>query len=213
MLPAVGRVVAFAAAALLSASLSAYTLHDDVTLWGPAHCSVCACPSTDAGRLDVAVSPPFAPPAGAAQPLAPMMSISVDKNSEVLFSLPGYSPDGSKVRALALSAPVCGGAFVRWSVPVPPLRRGSPCPLPAVLQLTTSITSLPEVGTLYQISQIFSDYGYQPQRGSAITAANATSPVVITGSRYRLVYVPPVNTNVPQGKVRAPAPAVACRHT
>jgi hypothetical protein len=70
------------------------------------------------------------------------------------------------------------------------------------LQLTTKITSLPAVGTLYQISQIFSDYGYEPRRGLPITAASPGAPVVITGSRNRLLYVPPTNTNEPVEKVR-----------
>ena len=82
----------------------------------------------------------------------------------------------------------------------------TPPPVACVVctQLTTTITSLPAVGTLYQISQIFSDYGYQPQRGMALTAASPSNPVVITGSKYRLVYVPPWNTNAPLGQVRVP---------
>jgi hypothetical protein len=70
-----------------------------------------------------------------------------------------------------------------------------------VLQLTTKITSLPEVGTLYQLSQIFSDFGYKPERGVALPAASTASPVTVTGSKNRLVYNPPPYTNEPDNKV------------
>lgn len=36
--------------------------------------------------------------AGHAVPLAPMMAVTVTKNSEILITLPGYDPAGSKVR-------------------------------------------------------------------------------------------------------------------
>jgi len=65
-------------------------------------------------------------------------------------------------------------------------------------KLTTRITSGPSVGTLYQLSQVFSDYGYEPKRGVAVAASG--SPVVVTGSKYRLLYVPPPFTNAPEGK-------------
>jgi len=94
------------------------------------------------------------------QILAPMVSVTVAKNQEVIISLPGYSPAGTK--------------------------------------LTTYITSLPSVGSLYQLSQVYSDYGYEPKRGWPLT--NATSPIKITGSRNRIIYTPPWNTNEPQGK-------------
>lgn len=71
---------------------------------------------------------------------------------------------------------------------------------PAGSKLTAYITSIPTVGSLYQISQIFSDYGYQPQRGVLITSASVASPVAITGSKNRLLYVPPPNVNEPVGK-------------
>lgn len=94
--------------------------------------------------------------------LAPMMSITVTKNSEVLISLPGYDPAGQK--------------------------------------LTTTITSVPSVGSLFQISQIFSDYGYEPKRGLAIPTANASNPVAISGSRNRFIYTPPAQMNEPTEK-------------
>ena len=140
--------------------------------------------------------------AGAAVVIAPMVSVVVQKNSEVLISLPGYSDTGVKVSSVRLAAPKS-----------PPLHRrvvfASVEALIAFLcrrvppQLTTKITSLPAVGTLYQISQIFSDYGYEPKRGLAITSAAPSSPVTITGSRNRFVYTPPANTNEPQNAVRA----------
>ena len=64
-------------------------------------------------------------------------------------------------------------------------------------QLTATITSLPTVGTLYQLSQVFSDYGYEPKRGVPLT-----TPGVVLGSKNRLLYVPPPFTNAPDGSVR-----------
>lgn len=139
--------------------------------------------------------------AGLATLEAPMTSIVVTKNSEVLFSLPGYDSAGSRVRRLPVSADCLLDVYVRWLLFCEYLL--SCCPR-AMLQLTTYITSIPAVGTLYQISQIFSDYGYEPKRGLAITSANSSVPVAIIGSRNRLLYVPPPNMNEPLEKVRAP---------
>lgn len=66
-------------------------------------------------------------------------------------------------------------------------------------KLTARITALPESGTLYQLSQVFSDYGYNPKRGAAIKSV-AGAGEVVTGSKNRLVYTPPANTNPPPGK-------------
>ena len=52
--------------------------------------------------------------AGLATLEAPMTSIVVTKNSEVLFSLPGYDSAGSKVRRLPVSADCWLDVFVRW---------------------------------------------------------------------------------------------------
>lgn len=69
---------------------------------------------------------------------------------------------------------------------------------PRVRQMQTNITSLPTTGTLYQLSQVFSTYGYQPQRGVPITAPGT----ILTGTKNRLLYVPPPYTNQPEGLVR-----------
>jgi len=61
--------------------------------------------------------------------------------------------------------------------------------------LTVRITSLPETGTLHQLTQVFSDYGYEPKRGSQITGGT-----VVTGSKNRLVYARPKNDQDVQGK-------------
>lgn len=62
-------------------------------------------------------------------------------------------------------------------------------------QLTASIISTPSSGQLYQLSQVFSDYGYEPKIGDAIG-----SSVTVSGSKNRIVYTPPANTNPPIGK-------------
>jgi hypothetical protein len=46
------------------------------------------------------------------------------------------------------------------------------------------ITSLPESGTLYQLSHIFSTHGYDPKGGKAITSV----PAKVSGSKSRIVY-------------------------
>lgn len=64
--------------------------------------------------------------------------------------------------------------------------------------LTVRITSVPDSGKLYQLSQVFSDFGYDPKRGSEISSASSASPVEVTGSKHRIVYTPPANTNPPE---------------
>jgi hypothetical protein len=61
--------------------------------------------------------------------------------------------------------------------------------------LTVRITSLPETGTLHQLTQVFSDYGYEPKRGSQIE-----SGTVVSGSKNRLVYARPKNDQDVEGK-------------
>lgn len=61
--------------------------------------------------------------------------------------------------------------------------------------LTVTITSLPSAGSLYQLSQVFNDYGYEPKRGSSVT-----SNTVVSGSNQRIIYSPPPNRNAPVGK-------------
>lgn len=48
----------------------------------------------------------------------------------------------------------------------------------------TTITSLPKSGTLYQLSHIFSNHGYDPKAGKSIS----TVPTKVTGSKNRIVY-------------------------
>jgi len=47
-----------------------------------------------------------------------------------------------------------------------------------------------------QLSQVYSDYGYEPKAGATI----ATVPAVVTGSLSRAVYTPPVGENAPEGR-------------
>lgn len=66
-------------------------------------------------------------------------------------------------------------------------------------RLTARVTALPESGSVWQLSQVFSDYGYAPKRGASITTV-AGAGVTVTGSRNRIVYTPPPNTNAPTGR-------------
>jgi hypothetical protein len=67
-------------------------------------------------------------------------------------------------------------------------------------KLTAHVISVPASGMLSQLTQVFSDYGYDPKRGTDVSSASAVSPVTVTGSGNRLVYNPPANTNPPTGK-------------
>lgn len=59
---------------------------------------------------------------------------------------------------------------------------------PATTRQQFQIVSTPETGTLYQLSQVFSNYGYEPKAGTKIF--NATSAAV-TGSKNRVYYSRP----------------------
>jgi hypothetical protein len=53
-------------------------------------------------------------------------------------------------------------------------------------KLTTFITQLPKYGTLFQLSQVYSLYGYHPVSGMPIT----DNHTFVTGSLHRVYYVP-----------------------
>ena len=55
------------------------------------------------------------------------------------------------------------------------------------MQLTFTITTPPASGTLSQLSQAYSKYGYEPKNGAKILAA----PVNVTGSQNRVHYARP----------------------
>jgi len=65
-------------------------------------------------------------------------------------------------------------------------------------KLTAHVTAVPNSGVVHQLSQVFSDFGYEPKRGTQVSSASAGSPVVVTGSKNRIVYTPPANTNPPE---------------
>ncbi|KAJ8602070.1 hypothetical protein CTAYLR_001603 [Chrysophaeum taylorii] len=52
--------------------------------------------------------------------------------------------------------------------------------------LRAQVVSLPESGTLSQLSSVFSKYAYEPKRGKAVVA-----PSVVTGSKNRVYYARP----------------------
>ncbi|RYG95363.1 hypothetical protein EON65_56080, partial [archaeon] len=60
-------------------------------------------------------------------------------------------------------------------------------PSPSLSQLTYTITAPPSSGTLSQLSQVYSKYGYEPKHGAKILAA----PVNVTGSQNRVHYARP----------------------
>jgi len=56
-------------------------------------------------------------------------------------------------------------------------------------KLVFTILNLPQTGQLFQLSKVFSDYGYAPIAGSVINQANT----VVTGSQSRVYYKRPAN--------------------
>ena len=53
--------------------------------------------------------------------------------------------------------------------------------------LTINLLNLPVTGNIYQLSQVFSNYGYQPAAGNLITTSNT----IVVGSSNRIVYKRP----------------------
>lgn len=53
--------------------------------------------------------------------------------------------------------------------------------------LAANVGALPAEGALHQISKVFSNYGYEPKAGDAVTAA----PAAVVGTANRLVYTAP----------------------
>ncbi|ETW00654.1 hypothetical protein H310_07221 [Aphanomyces invadans] len=58
--------------------------------------------------------------------------------------------------------------------------------------LTVSIASLPAAGFLYQLSQVYSDYGYDPKK---TPTAISTTPALVTGSNARVVFSRPFSNS------------------
>ncbi|CAM9964137.1 unnamed protein product, partial [Discosporangium mesarthrocarpum] len=61
-------------------------------------------------------------------------------------------------------------------------------------ELVATITSLPASGSLYQLSQVFSAYGYDPKAGKLLETRAA-----VTGSNNRVLYKRPAADVEPQG--------------
>eukprot|EP00804_Cyclotella_cryptica_P019140 CCRYP_017795-RA/>CCRYP_017795-RA protein AED:0.23 eAED:0.23 QI:15/1/1/1/0/0/4/835/128 len=55
-------------------------------------------------------------------------------------------------------------------------------------ETVATITRLPTMGTLYQLSQIFNVHGYDPKAGTPIN----TTPTKVTGKKSRVVYRRPI---------------------
>jgi hypothetical protein len=61
--------------------------------------------------------------------------------------------------------------------------------------ISASITSLPTTGTLYHLSQVYNDYGYEPKLGEAVKLNDK-----ITSTNRRLIYQRPENDYPASGK-------------
>ena len=62
-----------------------------------------------------------------------------------------------------------------------------------------TISNLPVSGSIYQLSQVFSMYGYEPKKGVQITSTSTA----ITGSDNRLVYTRPNPDHAGTEKVKS----------
>lgn len=60
----------------------------------------------------------------------------------------------------------------------------------ASFNLKYKIKSLPTTGSLYQLSQVYSDYGYEPKAGTQVVSAPSDG-VEVTGSNNRVYYSRP----------------------
>lgn len=61
------------------------------------------------------------------------------------------------------------------------------------------IISLPSLGSLYQLSQPYSDYGIEPKYEASGEILAGNLPMDVTDAKNRIVYVPPANTAEPNG--------------
>ncbi|KDO23507.1 hypothetical protein SPRG_11429 [Saprolegnia parasitica CBS 223.65] len=59
-------------------------------------------------------------------------------------------------------------------------------------QLSYAITSLPTQGAVYQLSQVYSDYGYDPKKAASPVAS---TPSLVTGSKARIVFSRPFSSS------------------
>ena len=64
-------------------------------------------------------------------------------------------------------------------------------------QLKYTVTTLPRSGSLYQLSQVYSSYGYEPKSGKLIDK----NDTIVTGSNNRIVYERPVYDKASNNKV------------
>lgn len=53
-----------------------------------------------------------------------------------------------------------------------------------------AVQTIPATGSLYQLSQVFSNYGYEPKFGTVINN-QASSETIVTGSNNRVYYTRP----------------------
>jgi hypothetical protein len=110
--------------------------------------------------------------------VAKHLTFTVPKNGELELQLQGHDPEGRKVSCTMSGRG--GTSAVSWGA-----------------QLFARLTSLPDRGTLFQLASVYNDHGYLPKAGDAISGS---TPVLLTGSRSRVIYRPPANENEPDGQ-------------
>jgi hypothetical protein len=78
-----------------------------------------------------------------------------------------------------------------------------------LLQIQYKVSSLPQSGSVYQLSQVYSAYGYEPKAGNAVTTTNT----VVTGSNNRIYYKRPSPDAAGLDKVNINLCIVVCTQT
>ena len=116
-------------------------------------------------------------PSDATPPLALHQVVEVEHGGEVVISLRGHDIDGDTVSASHWNDDVV--RFTLFSF----ITHG---PCSNCIQTKATITTLPETGMLYQVSQLYDKHGYDPKAGTPITS----TPTQISGKQSRLVYKP-----------------------
>lgn len=108
-----------------------------------------------------------------ADPIALHQLVEVGVAGDVVIRLTGYDYDGDMVR------PRCCLVLVSLLFIIP-------CVI-LLFQLTYRILEAPTSGKLYQLSQVFSAYGYNPKAGVQISSGDT----IVTGSIDRVYYKRP----------------------
>jgi hypothetical protein len=109
---------------------------------------------------------------GANVPISFHDIVVVEPSGDAVIRLKGYDLDGDNV---SFFLNICYVSLFLFTH----------CIVSICMQLKYHITSPPGSGKLTQLSQVFSNYGYNPKAGTAITSSGATQ---VTGSKNRVYY-------------------------